>query len=88
MPIGRRKPLTTTQQFVNLRGNPVCRGDGELRAGRFTWRYATTPSPFGRDYDIRIEFKQGSTPEVFVDCPDLHALAGARRIPHLYQQRI
>ena len=38
MLIGRRKPLTAAQQFVNLRGNPVSRGEGELRAGRFTYR--------------------------------------------------
>jgi hypothetical protein len=86
MLIGRRKSLTAAQQFVNLRGNPVCRGDGVLRAGRFTWRYSTTPSPLSRDYDIRIEFKQGGRPEIFVDAPDLHVLAEGRRIPHLYRQ--
>jgi hypothetical protein len=87
MLIGRRKPLTAAQQFVNLRGNAVCRGDGVLRAGGFTWRYSATPSPLSRDYDIRIEFKQGGRPEIFVDTPDLHALAEGRRIPHLYQQK-
>jgi len=45
---GRRKPLTKAQQFVNLRGNPISRGEGELRAGRLTWRYTATPSPLGR----------------------------------------
>jgi len=87
MLIGRRKPLTAAQQFISLRGNPVCRGDGFLRAGRLTWRYSATPSPVSRDYDIRIEFKQGDRPEIFVDSPDLHVLAAGRRIPHLYQQR-
>jgi hypothetical protein len=87
MLIGRRRPLTAAQQFVNLKGNPVCRGDGVLRAGRLTWRYPATPSPLGRDYDIRIEFKQGSRPDSFVDAPDLHVLAKGRRIPHLYRQR-
>jgi hypothetical protein len=83
MLIGRRKPLTAAQQFVNLRGNPVSRGKGELRAGRLTWRYSATPSPLSRDYDIRIEFRQGGRPKTFVDGPDLHALAGGRRLPHL-----
>jgi hypothetical protein len=87
MLIGRRRPLTAAQQFVNLRANPVSRGDGELRAGRFTWRYSATPSALSRDYDIRIEFKQGNWPEIFVDAPDLHVLAEGRRIPHLYQQK-
>ena len=87
MRVGRRKPLTAAQQFVNLRGNPISRGEGELRAGGLTWRYSATPSPLGRDYDVRIEFRQGGRPQIFVDGPDLHVLAGGRRIPHLYQQK-
>ena len=58
-----------------------------MRAGRLTWRYSATPSPLSRDYDIRIEFRQGGRPKIFVDGPDLHVLAGGRRIPHLYQQK-
>jgi hypothetical protein len=84
---GGRKSLTAAQQFVNLRGNPVCRGDGILRAGRLVWCYSATPLPLSRDYDIRIEFQQGNKPEIFVDGPNLHLLAGGRRIPHLYRQR-
>jgi hypothetical protein len=83
--IGRRKPLTAAQQFVNLRSNPICRGEGVLRAAQFTWRYSAAPSPLSREYDIRIEFNH-SKPFIFVDGPDLHVLAGGRRIPHLYQQ--
>lgn len=86
MMIGRRKPLTAAQQFVNLRANPVCRGCGVLRVRRFTWRYAATPLPLSRVYDIRIEFEEGGTPETFVDGPDLQMLSGGRRIPHLYRQ--
>ena len=86
MVVGGRKPLTAAQQFLNLRGNPISRGDGVLRPGTFTWRFKATPSPIGRDYDIRIEFKQNASPEIFVDAPDLHTLAEGRRIPHLYQQ--
>jgi hypothetical protein len=84
---GRRKPLTAAQQFVNLRGNPISRGSGRLRAGGLTWRYLATPSPLSRDYDVRIDFKQGGSPKIFVEAPDLQALAGSRRIPHLYQQQ-
>jgi len=85
--IGQRKPLTTTQQFVNLRANPISRGSGQLCAGSFTWRYNAIPSPLSRNYDIRIDFRQSRKPHIFVEAPDLHALAGGRRIPHLYQQR-
>jgi hypothetical protein len=82
-----RKPLTAAQQFVNLRGNLISRGEGELPAGRLAWRYTATPFPLGRDYRIRIELKQGGRPRIFVEDPDLHMLAGGRRIPHLYQQK-
>ena len=87
MLIGRRKPLTAAQQFVNLRGNPVCRGCGVLRVRRLTWRYAATPLPLSRVYDIRIEFEEGGRPEIFVDGPDLHVLSGGRHVPHLYRQK-
>ncbi len=86
MRMAGRKPLTAAQQFVNLRSNPICRGAGELHAGRLIWRYLATPFPLSRDYNIRLEFKQDVRPRTFVDGPDLHALAGGRRIPHLYQQ--
>lgn len=86
MLIGRRKPLTAAQQFINLRSNPVSQGAGRLRGGAITWRYSASPSPLSRVYNIRIDFKQGGVPRIFVEAPDLHVLAGGRRIPHLYQQ--
>jgi hypothetical protein len=85
--IGRRKPLTAAQQFLNLQVSPISPGDGELRAGRLTWWYVATPSPLSRDYSVRIEFAQGGVPETYVDAPDLQALAGDRKIPHLYSRR-
>ena len=87
MLVGRRKPLTAAQQFINLRGNPICRGEGELRAGRIIWRYTATPFPLGRDYAIRVEFGPDHQPRVLVESPDLHELAGGREIPHMYQQK-
>lgn len=86
MQIRRRKPLTAAQQYINLRGNQSSRGTGTLRPGGFTWRYLATPLAIGRDYGVRIEFRQGR-PEIFVDSPDLHSLSSGRRIPHLYEQR-
>lgn len=83
-PPGRK--LTAAQQFVNLQTNPICSGDGELFPTRLVWRYQTSPSPLGRRYDLRVEFKQGSVPEVFVEGPDLHALTDGRDLPHVYDQ--
>jgi hypothetical protein len=81
------RPLTLAQQFLNLRSNPVCAGAGTLQPGRLIWRYSTAPTPISRDYDIRIDCRQGATPQVFVDAPDLGALADGRRLPHVYEQK-
>jgi hypothetical protein len=35
---------------------------------------------------MRIEFRTSEQPEVYVDQPDLVALADGRKIPHLYSQ--
>lgn len=84
---GRRKPLTAAQQYVNLRGNPLSAGAGELHAGRLLWRYETSPAPLSRMYGIRIEFANDDIPEVFVERPDLVELAEGRKLPHVYQQK-
>ncbi len=84
---GRQRPLTAAQQFVNLRGNPVCVGAGTLHAGRLVWRYTASPTPLSRDYQLRIDFRQGDVPQVFVEVPDLVELADGRQLPHVYDQK-
>lgn len=86
MKLGRRKPLTAGQQLIGLQKNPICDGEGLRRPGGFSWRYRASPSPIGREYDIRIEFQQGHPPDVFVDSPDLHDMSAGRRLPHVYSQ--
>lgn len=87
MRIGQRRSLTAAQQYFSLSSSPICRGSGRLRAGQLTWRYLATPLPLSRDYEVRICFRQGSIPKIFVDSPDLQILAVGRRIPHLYEQK-
>jgi hypothetical protein len=82
-----RKALTVAQQYVNLRGNPVSFGEGNLRGGRLVWRYEASPLPLSRVYGVRIEMGQELSPEVFIEAPDLGALAGGRKLPHVYQQQ-
>jgi hypothetical protein len=84
---GRQRPLTAAQQFVNLRGNPVCAGAGTLQAGRLVWLYTASSTPLSRDYQLRIDFRQGDVPQVFVEVPDLVDLADGRRLPHVYNQK-
>lgn len=81
-----RPPLTLAQQFLNLRTNPICAGNGSVKAGRLIWRYRTSPTPLSRNYGLRLEYGMGSTPRVIVENPDLGVLAGGRRLPHVYDQ--
>ncbi len=81
------QPLSAAQQFLLLRNNDLSAGEGDIRPGGYTWRFAMRPTPLSRLYDLRIEFKQGDRPLVYVDGPDLSALAGGKRLPHVYEQR-
>lgn len=80
------KPLTMAQQYLHLRANPACTGEGRLRGGGLTWAFPIAPTPFSRCYAARLEYRQGSSPEIFIDGPDLPLLAEGRRLPHVYQQ--
>lgn len=84
---GRQRPLTVSQQFINLRRNPVCAGTGTLHASRLAWTYWAAPTPLSRDYRLRIDYRLGGVPEVFVEEPDLVLLAEGRRLPHVYDQK-
>jgi hypothetical protein len=84
MRFGGRKALTTTQQYINLRGNPVSGGTGVLRPGSFTWTYDASPSALSRVYRVRIEMTKSKSPRTFIDDPDLDLLAGGRDLPHIY----
>ena len=61
-------------------------GRGMLRVGGFTWNCTLQPTPLSREYDVRIEFSRGQSPEVYIDKPDLVALADGRTVPHVYEQ--
>lgn len=50
------------------------------------WLYWARPTPLGRDYLIRIRFRERSFPDTFVEDPDLRALASGRKIPHAYSE--
>lgn len=87
MRTGQARSLTAAQQFLNLRVNPICAGAGTLHAGRLVWRYIASPTPLSRSYAVRIDYHQGDIPNVFIEEPDLIALANGRRLPHVYEQK-
>lgn len=67
-----------------LRANPICAGMGRLHATGLTWNYRDRPTPLSREYAMRITFRRGETPSVFVTDPELSDLAGGRPLPHVY----
>jgi hypothetical protein len=81
------RALTAAEQFLVLQTNPLTAGTGALGVGSLIWRYVATPSPLGRLYDLRLDFRQGHPPDVFVEHPDLAELADGRELPHVYQQQ-
>ena len=82
---GGRPSLTAAQQFLFLRNNPICAGDGMLNHKGLVWNYRVRPIPLSREYAIRIVYEKGDTPDVFVRDPDLAELAGGRDLPHVYK---
>lgn len=83
----RYKRISVARQFRGLASSAICCGKGVLRAGRLIWEFQVRPSPLCREYRLRIVYKQGDVPHVFVDDPDLTELAHGESIPHVYQQK-
>jgi hypothetical protein len=81
----RPRDLTLTQQLVNLKTNPLTRGSGEIVAGRLTWRFEARPSPISRAYAMRMTYADDG-PNIFVENPDIVALADGRPLPHVYSE--
>jgi len=85
----RRKhpPISAAKQYHALAKSTICPGQGILNRGKLTWEFSVRPTPLSRKYQLRINYKQGDTPKVFVDKPDLTSLAKGEDIPHVYQQK-
>jgi len=79
-----RRPLSPAQQYMHLRANPICCGEGKLDSAVLIWEYRVRPTPLSREYLVRITMKRDGTPDVAVIRPDLAALANGRRLPHVY----
>jgi hypothetical protein len=79
-----RPGLTPAQQYLFLKVSPICHGTGSLSPNGLRWEYRVRPILLSREYLVRITFKRDDTPKVFVIEPDITALAGGRKIPHVY----
>ncbi len=75
------RPLTLAQQQLHLATQS---GAGRVRAGELVWRTPIRPTPASREYGVRIAYRLNDVPRVFIETPDLVALADGRRLPHVY----
>lgn len=83
-PAGGKKNLTLSQQFILLQTSPIAKGRGSIQRGKLVWQICACPTPLSRIYSVRIEYKLGGSPDVFVEDPDLYLLGEGRKIPHVY----
>jgi hypothetical protein len=83
---GGRPALTPAQQYLFLRNNPICAGEGRLNQRGLIWNYRTRPYLLCREYAIRIVYEKEGIPKVFVKDPDLSKLAEGRDLPHVYKR--
>lgn len=81
-----RRPITPAQQAFWLRRSAVALGRGYQHLNRLSWSFAARPTAVSREYHLRLEYRTGGVPELYVFSPDLVALAGDRRLPHVYSQ--
>ncbi len=84
MRFGRPRALTLAQQRFHLAAHGA--GAGQIQGGELVWRVAVRPTPLSREYLIRIVYRMHDVPRVYVETPDLAALAGGRRLPHVYSE--
>jgi len=51
---------------------------------RLVWAHSLTPSPLSSTYDVRLIYKRGEDPNVFVTNPKLKLYPGETKLPHVY----
>lgn len=85
--VARYNNLTAAQQYLALKADRTFAGNGRLHQHRLTWEVTVRPTPLSREYKLRIIYKQGFIPEVYVLDPDIKLLAGDRSLPHVYCQK-
>lgn len=81
-----RPALTTEQQLLHLRRNPICEGRGDIRRSALVWEFDARPTPSSRAYSLRLELSAVGALTVIVDKPDLILLANGKPLPHVYRE--
>jgi hypothetical protein len=83
--VPNQPPLSIAVQAANLRSHfPF--GTVSTSPSKLCWRGIIRHDETSRPYSVELIYKMGSSPDVFVKEPDLRALAGGRKLPHVYNE--
>ena len=81
----RVRTLSVHEQSAHLR-QLYPNFDTQIRAGLLTSRGLLRPALLTAAYEVRIEYRAGSWPRVFVVEPELTARSESEPVPHVYGQ--
>lgn len=84
----RIKPIGITAQVGLLRSMFPTSTVMNLRDKELVWRHTIKPSPLSDEYTVKLEYKIGSNPKMYVTNPKSLKLAKkATKLPHVYDQK-
>jgi len=63
------------------------RGTVTVTRDTLCWIGDLSPDEYARTYAVEMRYRRGDAPQVWVRAPNLHALTGGRRLPHVYDQK-
>ena len=81
----RQRALPICAHYMGLR-SLFPQGVIRCMADRISWEGMLKPTPDSRTYHVRMDYTLGNSPHVRILSPDLHHLAGSRKLPHTYKQ--
>lgn len=82
----RPKSFTPIQQLIGLKKN-FGNGEWHVKKNILHWQGVIRPVPVSREYVIRMIYKFGSKPSIYIVKPNLKELSKGRQVPHLYSQK-
>jgi hypothetical protein len=77
------RPLSLAVQLLLLQRR-FPEGKGEIHRSRLIWRLRIRPHVLAHEYNCRLEHSLENYPAMYCVDPPLSALAGSRRLPHVY----
>lgn len=58
-----------------------------IRPSRLIWLYSLTPTALSPSYKVKIEYRIGTSPNVYITSPKLKLATGEKDLPHVYSTK-